>query len=217
MNVEIEDLLRELGVFPIFALESHDQAPFIGQALLKGGLPCAEVTFRTAAAAESIRRLTSEFPDLLVGAGTVLSTDQARAARQAGASFIVSPGLNPAVVDDCLVNDFPIFPGVCTPTEIEAALRKGLSILKFFPAEAIGGTNYLQAVSAPFPGVRFLPTGGINQSNLADYLKLDCVLACGGTWLIRSEWIRDGNLEAAVASVAAAVRLVRSLRQNGRA
>lgn len=214
MKVEIVELLGQLGVFPIFALESPEQSPFVGRALLQGGLPCAEVTFRTTAAAESIRRLTAEFPDLLVGAGTVLSTDQARAARQAGARFIVSPGMNPAVVDDCLVNDFPIFPGVCTPTEIEAALRKGLSILKFFPAEAIGGTNYLKAVSAPFPGVRFLPTGGINQSNLADYLKMDCVLACGGTWLIRPEWIREGNLEEAAASVSAAVGLVRSLRRK---
>jgi 2-dehydro-3-deoxyphosphogluconate aldolase/(4S)-4-hydroxy-2-oxoglutarate aldolase len=184
-----------LRIIPVIVIEDPTAASALGSALLEGGLPCAEVTFRTAGAAEALRRLTSEFPEMLVGAGTVLTVQQARDARSAGAQFIVAPGFNPAVVDHCLEHGIPVCPGVCTPTDIEAALTKGVTTLKFFPAEPIGGIKYLKAIAAPYPMARFVPTGGINAENVRSYLAFDRVIACGGSWMAPSEWIAAGHFD----------------------
>lgn len=205
---EILERLRSLRLVPVVVIDDPDAAVPLARALVEGGLPCAEITFRTAAAAEAIRRIAGEVPEMLVGAGTVLRPDQADAAVQAGARFIVSPGFNPRVAGHCQANGIPIFPGVCTPTEIEAALEHGLDTLKFFPAEAIGGLPYLKAIAAPFGGVQFIPTGGINLSHLEGYLSFPRVLAVGGSWMVAREWIAGGEFdrvrEAAAAAVAAA-------------
>src|SRR5690606_9506088 len=181
----------------------------LAEALVAGGLPCAEVTFRTGAAAESIRRMTDAEPGMLVGAGTVLTIEQARQARDAGSQFIASPGFNPIVVDYCLEQGIPIFPGVCTPTEIEAALQKGLTVVKFFPAEPAGGLSYLKAISAPYNMVEFIPTGGINAEKLPTYLAFRSIVACGGSWMAPSDWIRAGQFDRIREETAKAVEAIR--------
>jgi 2-dehydro-3-deoxyphosphogluconate aldolase/(4S)-4-hydroxy-2-oxoglutarate aldolase len=183
------DQLRRVRIVPVIVIDDPADAVPLAQALAAGGLPCAEVTFRTARASEALRRIAAECPSLLVGAGTVLTPEQAARARDAGARFIVAPGFSPAVVDYCLEQDIPVFPGVCTPTEIEAALAKGLDVLKFFPAEPIGGVAFLKAMCAPYVGVRFIPTGGVTAANVASYLALPQVVACGGSWMAPSDWI----------------------------
>jgi len=187
--------LRRLKVVPIIVIEDPTNAVPLARAILEGGIACAEITFRTAAAAEALRRISAELPDLLLGAGTVLTTEQAAWAKAAGAQFVVSPGLNPRVVDYCLTHKLPVYPGVCTPTEIEAALAKGLRVLKFFPAEAIGGLRYLKAMAAPYGDVEFIPAGGINAENLVAYLGFEKVIACGGTWMAPAEWIARGHFD----------------------
>lgn len=190
---DVLDRLRQTRVVPVIVIEDPRNAAPLAGALAAGGLPCAEVTFRTPAAAESIRRMVDAHPDVLVGAGTVLSPAQVDAAIEAGAAFVVSPGFNPAVVDACQARGIPVYPGVCTPTEVEAALGKGLDVLKFFPAEPVGGLPLLKAIAAPYVGVRFMPTGGIHRGNVRDYLALDRVVACGGSWMAPPEWIRAGD------------------------
>jgi 2-dehydro-3-deoxyphosphogluconate aldolase/(4S)-4-hydroxy-2-oxoglutarate aldolase len=192
---DILQKLGTLGVVPVVAIERAKDASNLGQALLDGGLPCAEITFRTAAAEDAIRRIASEFPDILVGAGTVLSSAQAEQAVAAGARFVVSPGFDPKVVDWCLENGVPVTPGVATSTEINMALDKGLDILKFFPAGELGGVNMLRAIGAPYGNVKFIPTGGVNASNLADYLSMPMVHACGGSWMVKKQLIADGEFE----------------------
>lgn len=187
--------LRQLRIVPVIVIEDAEDAVPLARALVEGGLPCAEVTFRTAAAAESLRRIAAEFPEMLAGAGTVLTPEQAARARDAGAKFVVSPGFNPAVVDWCLENGMPVFPGVCTPTEIEMALGKGLRTVKFFPAEPIGGLPYLKAIAAPYGELEFIPTGGIGVGHLPAYLGFDRVVAVGGSWMVKGEWIRAGDWE----------------------
>ena len=194
----MNELLKQLGtigVIPVVAIEDAADAPKLGKALLAGGLPCAEITFRTAAASEAIRAMTAECPDVLVGAGTVLTVDQAKTAVSVGAKFIVTPGFDAAVVDYCLANNVPITPGVMTPTEINMALNKGLNVLKFFPAEAAGGIKMLKAVGGPYVGVKFIPTGGINANNLADYLALPMVHACGGSFMVQKQMIAAGQFD----------------------
>ena len=181
--------LQRVRIVPVIVIDDPGDAVPLAQALTDGGLPCAEVTFRTPRAAEALTRISVECPSVLVGAGTVLSPEQAARARQAGAQFIVAPGFSPSVVDYCREHDIPVIPGVCTPTEIEAALAKGLDVLKFFPAEPMGGVPFLKAVSAPYAGVRFIPTGGVSPANLASYLALESVVACGGSWMAPSDWI----------------------------
>jgi 2-dehydro-3-deoxyphosphogluconate aldolase/(4S)-4-hydroxy-2-oxoglutarate aldolase len=190
MHVILEQLKR-LRIVPVIVIDDAADAVPLAGALADGGLPCAEVTFRTSAAAEAIQRMSAERPDLLVGAGTVLSRLQVQDAIAAGASFIVAPGFNPAVVDYCLERQVPVFPGVCTPTEIEMALGKGLTVVKFFPAEAMGGLNTLKAISAPYGMIEFIPTGGINSKNIRDYLAFKRVAACGGSWMAQAEWIKE--------------------------
>jgi 2-dehydro-3-deoxyphosphogluconate aldolase / (4S)-4-hydroxy-2-oxoglutarate aldolase len=186
----ILESIRKLRIVPVIVIDDPDTAVPLAAALIDGGLPCAEVTFRTPGAAESLRRMAGEFPDLLVGAGTVLTAAQAAEAREAGARFIVAPGFNPRVVDDCIAHETPVFPGVCTPTEIEAALEKGLRTLKFFPAEPMGGVPFLKAISAPYGAVEFMPTGGISADKLREYLSFNRVVACGGSWMAPSAWIQ---------------------------
>jgi len=185
--------MGELKVIPVVVLNSAEDALPLAEALLEGGLPCAEITFRTEAAEESIRRISRALPEMLVGAGTVLKPDQAARAVAAGARFVVSPGTNPDVVRYCLENDVTVIPGVCTPTDIETALGMGLEALKFFPAEAFGGLKTLKALSAPYGAVKFFPTGGISLANLADYLAFSKVLACGGSWMVKPDLIQAGD------------------------
>ncbi|MEO7996874.1 MAG: bifunctional 4-hydroxy-2-oxoglutarate aldolase/2-dehydro-3-deoxy-phosphogluconate aldolase [Gemmatimonadaceae bacterium] len=185
--------LSALRVLPVLVIPDSSQALPLADALSRGGLPVAEVTLRTASALESIRRISAERPDVTVGAGTVLSEKQAADAVQAGASFIVSPGLNPAVVEYCQSQSIAVFPGVVTPTEIEVALRLGLKVLKFFPAEPAGGLRYLQAVCAPYADVKFIPTGGMKRTLMADYLATGRVIACGGSWMAPESWLASGD------------------------
>jgi 2-dehydro-3-deoxyphosphogluconate aldolase/(4S)-4-hydroxy-2-oxoglutarate aldolase len=192
----MNDVLKtigELGIVPVVKiLDAKDAVP-LGEALMAGDLPVAEITFRTDAAEQAIKRLSAELPDLLIGAGTVLSMDQAKKAVAAGARFIVSPGFNPSVVDYCVKNNIPVTPGVNSPTTIEMALERDLKVLKFFPAEASGGLPYLKALSGPYGGVTFIPTGGVNAGNLAQYLASPLIHACGGTWIARADTIASGN------------------------
>lgn len=183
----------EVGLVPVIKIDDASQAVALGKALLAGGIPIAEVTFRTNAAEAAIRSLTSELPDLIVGAGTVINRNLAEKAIAAGARFIVSPGFNPSTVDYCLERKVPILPGANTPTLIEAALEKGLNTFKFFPAEASGGMTMINALSGPFANVKFVPTGGIDAGNLAGYAKSDAVLAIGGSWMVKSDLINQGR------------------------
>lgn len=177
---------------PVIAIEDAADAIPLGRTLVENGLPIAEVTFRTRAAGAAIRQL-AELSDLMLGAGTVLSTDQVQEAFDAGAQFMVTPGFNSKVVDYCVKNSIPIVPGVCTPTEIEAALEYGLEVLKFFPAGTMGGVKSLKAFGGPYSMVKFIPTGGINPTNLRDYLNLPNVLACGGSWMASKKLISSKN------------------------
>jgi len=185
--------LSRIGLVPVITIESPRDAVPLAEALLDGGIACAEVTFRTPAAGEAIHGISSTCGELLVGAGTVLTVEQAEQATQAGAQYVVAPGFDPAVVGWCLERNVPVIPGVATPTEISMALARGLSLLKFFPAEAMGGVQTLQALSAPFAGVRFIPTGGITVANLPQYLALPNVAACGGSWMAKEGMISAGR------------------------
>ncbi len=177
------------GVIPVVVLDDPSDAPHVAGALNDGGLPCAEVTFRTAAAPKAIEAIARSFPDVVVGAGTVLTVEQAQTAIAAGARFIVAPGLNRKVVEYCLRHEVPVLPGIATPSDVEAALELGLEAVKFFPAEANGGLDFLKAIAAPYRSLKFVPTGGIQQSNLLSYLKFPRVLACGGSWMVNNELI----------------------------
>jgi len=209
---EIIEKLSEFGIIPVIAIDDAATAIPLGQALLNGGLPCAEITFRTAAAAEAIQKMSAAHPDIVVGAGTVLTVKQAETAVASGAKFIVTPGFDAAVVDWCIANGVPITPGVMTPTEINMALNKGVTLVKFFPAEAAGGTKSLKAIAAPYGGVTFIPTGGISAANLADYLSLPMVHACGGSWVASKQLINAGEFEKIEKLTAEGVKLVQQIR-----
>ena len=185
--------LGKIGIVPVIALDDAKDALPLGKALLAGGIACAEVTFRTAAAEDVIRTLTKELPEMLTGAGTVLTTEQVDRAVAAGAKFIVSPGLNPKVVEYCVNKGIPVTPGCSTPSDVEIALEYGLDVVKFFPAEASGGIAMIKAMSAPSGGVKFMPTGGINAGNINNYLSFNKVLACGGSWMVDKKLIAAGN------------------------
>lgn len=190
-----EQVFQTLGrhrLVPVIALQRADHAAALADALVAGGLPIAEVTFRTDAAAASMKAMADR-GDMLVGAGTVLTVDQVNEARDAGAAFVVSPGLNPKVVRRCLDIGLPVCPGVATPTDIEAALDFGLRVVKFFPAEAMGGVNTLEAIAGPYRMMRFIPTGGIDPNNFNHYLALEQVLACGGSWMVKPALYDDGD------------------------
>jgi 2-dehydro-3-deoxyphosphogluconate aldolase/(4S)-4-hydroxy-2-oxoglutarate aldolase len=214
MNHEVlETRLREVGVVPVVTIRDAADAPALGAALTAGGLPVAEITFRTDAAADAIAALRRHAPDVLVGAGTVLDVPTLRRAVQAGAQFAVAPGFNPAVVDAGRELGIPVLPGICSPTDIESALARDIQLVKFFPAEAAGGLAFLKAVAAPYRGVSFMPTGGITPANLPDYLAQPFVAACGGSWIASEKDITDKRFDAIAAAAATAAALVAHLRR----
>lgn len=192
---EVLEKIQKIGIVPVVVLDDAKDAAPLAKALCEGGLPCAEVTFRTAAAEESIRIMAKEFPDMLVGAGTVLTTEQVDRAVAAGAKFIVSPGLNPVVVKYCVDKGIPVTPGTANPSDIEVALSLGLEVVKFFPAEQAGGLAMIKAMSAPYTTMKFMPTGGINAKNLNSYLAFDKILACGGSWMVKKELVTAGEFD----------------------
>ena len=206
--------ISETGIVPVVKLDSAEDALPLAKALREGGINCAEITFRTDAAEESIKRISKEYPDMLIAAGTVLTKEQADAAMNAGATFVVSPGLNPEVVKYCKQKGYPIIPGVCTPTEVEAALSLGLTYLKFFPAEAAGGVNMIKSMAAPYTMVKFMPTGGINLKNVESYLTCKAVFACGGSWMVPGDKITSGDFDAIKQLTADAVKLLKEIRSK---
>lgn len=210
----IVDMISKMGVVPVAVIHDAKDAAPLAKALCGGGLPCAEVTFRTDAAEESIAIMTKEFPDMLVGAGTVLTVDQVDRAVGAGARFIVSPGFDPEIVDYCIGRDIPVFPGCITPSEIAQAVKRGLKTVKFFPSEQFGGIATIKAIAAPYAGIRFMPTGGINAKNLENYLSCDKVVACGGSWMVKDELITAGKFDEITALTKEAAELVSKIRNK---
>lgn len=202
------DVLKAIslrGIVPVIKLKRPQDAVPLCAALSGGGLPVAEITFRTDAAEESIRRVHAEMPQMLLGAGTVLTVDQVTRARDAGAAYIVSPGLNPKVVQACLDMGLPVLPGCACPSDIERALDLGLDTVKFFPAETLGGLGAIKAMSAPYGGVKFVPTGGIDEKKLPAYLAFDKILACGGSWMVKEAWVDEGRFDLIELATRAAV------------
>ena len=209
---ELFGSLGRIGLVPVVRIDHPEAAGRLAEALVAGGLPCAEITFRTAGAAEAIQRIADEFPDVLLGAGTVLEVDQARRAVDAGARFIVSPGFSRPVVEWCQREAVPVMPGVATATEILTALEAGLSTLKVFPAEALGGVALLEALAAPFGGVKLVPTGGISSANLASYLRISAVLAVGGSWMVAPSLLTSERFDEVTRLARAAVDIVSQTR-----
>ena len=208
----LEERFYDYAVVPVVVLNDADDAVPLADALIKGGLPCAEVTFRTDAAEESIRRICESFPDMLVGAGTVLTTEQVERAHKAGAKFIVSPGFDPEIIDCCISIGLPVLPGCITPSEIAQAVKRGLKVVKFFPAEQSGGVAMIKAMAAPYSMVKFMPTGGISTKNLADYLSCDKILCCGGSWMVKEDLIKSGSFDKITDMTKEATALARSIR-----
>lgn len=198
--------LSQIGIVPVVALNDIKDARPLAKALCDGGLPCAEVTFRTDCAEEAIRVMTTEFPQMFVGAGTVLTTEQVDRAVGAGAKFIVSPGLNPEVVKYCVDKNIPVTPGCANPSDIEQALAFGLDVVKIFPAEAIGGLKLIKSMAAPYVNMKFMPTGGINAKNLNDYLAYDRIVACGGSWMVSGDLVKAGKFDEITALTKEAVK-----------
>lgn len=211
MNAVLEQI-QKMGIIPVVVIDDVKDAEPLAKALCEGGLPCAEVTFRTAAAEESIRIMAEKFPEMLIGAGTVLTTDQVDRAVAAGAKFIVSPGTNPKVVKYCVERNIPITPGTCTPSEVEQALEHGLEVVKFFPAEQAGGLKMIKAMAAPYVGVKFMPTGGIGPENVREYLAYDRIIACGGSWMVKGDLIKAGNFDKIVELTKEAAEIVKEIR-----
>ena len=210
---DITERFEKLGVVPVVVLEDAKDAVPLATALVEGGLPCAEVTFRTEAAEESIRLMTEQFPEMLVGAGTVLTVEQVDAAVRAGAKFIVSPGFDAEIVDYCLKNEIPVFPGCISPSEVAQAVKRGLKVVKFFPAEPAGGISMIKAMAAPYTGLKFMPTGGINAKNLGEYLSCDKIVCCGGSWMVKGELVKNGEFNKIRQLTEEARRLVDSIRK----
>lgn len=208
----IEERFEDFGVVPVVVLDDVKDALPLAKALTEGGLPCAEVTFRTEAAEESIKVMAEAYPDMVVGAGTVLTIEQVDAAVKAGAKFIVSPGFDPEIVDYCLEKEIPIFPGCVTPSEVAQAVKRGLKVVKFFPAEPAGGVAMIKAMAAPYHQLRFMPTGGIGTQNLKDYLEFDKIICCGGSWMVKADLIKNGEFEKICKLTKEAKALAKSIR-----
>ena len=204
--------IKKIGIVPVVVLDDAKDAEPLAKALCEGGLPCAEVTFRTEAAEESIRIISEKYPEMLVGAGTVLTTEQVDRAVAAGAKFIVSPGFNPKVVKYCIDRDIPVTPGTQTPSEMEQAIEMGLDVVKFFPAEPAGGLKMIKAVAAPYTMLQFMPTGGINLNNVEEYLEYDRILACGGSWMVKGDLVKAGKFDEIQKMTADAAALVKKIR-----
>lgn len=209
---EVLEKIQKIGIVPVVVLNDAKDAEPLAKALCNGGLPCAEVTFRTDAAEESIRIMSEKYPEMLVGAGTVLTTEQVDRAVAAGAKFIVSPGLNPKIVKYCVEKNIPITPGICTPSEAEHAIENGLEVVKFFPAEPAGGLKMIKAMAAPYTGLKFMPTGGINATNVKEYLAYDKILACGGSWMVKGSLVEAGEFDKIEAMTKEAVEIVKEVR-----
>ena len=203
--------LYSIGLIPVIKIENADDAVPLAKALIDGGLPAAEITFRTKCAAEAIKNITEAFPEMLVGAGTVLTTEQVDAAIAAGSKFLVSPGLNPKVVAYAQEKGCPMLPGCANPSDVEAALELGLTTVKFFPAEAVGGLKMLKAMAAPYGQLTFMPTGGINENNLLDYLKFNKIIACGGSFMVNEDLIKAKDWAAITALTKNAVKIMLGL------
>ena len=212
--MNVAETIQKMGVVPVVVLNDAKDAAPLAKALVEGGLPCAEVTFRTDAAEESIRIMANEFPEMFVGAGTVLTIDQVDRAVAAGAKFIVSPGFDPEIVDYCLEKDIPVFPGCITPSEVAQAVKRGLKIVKFFPAEQFGGVATIKAMAAPYVGLKFMPTGGVNAKNLESYLSFDRIIACGGSWMVSGALVKEGKFDEIKALTKEAVELVAQIRSK---
>lgn len=193
--MDILNTVAKLKLVPVVKLDSADDAGPLGAALSEGGLPVAEVTFRTEAAEESIRIMKRQFPQMLVGAGTVVNIEQAKRAFDAGAAFLVSPGVSRPVIEYAIEQKLPVFPGTCTPTEIMIAMEYELPVVKFFPAAQYGGLDTIKSLAAPFPAIKFMPTGGIGAGNINDYLAFEKIIACGGSWMVKDEYIKAGQFD----------------------
>lgn len=213
MNKTLERL-GGVGVVPVIKIEDACDASPLAESLTAGGIPAAEVTFRTSCAAEAIEAMTGEFPDMTVGAGTVLTVAQADEAMAAGAKFIVSPGFDPTVVRYCISRGVPVLPGCVTPTEIIAAMNLGLDTVKFFPASDFGGVRTIKALSAPFGHMKFVPTGGVSEENLADYLSLSCVLFVGGSYIATGAMIKSHDWDGITETAKKSAEIVRSIREK---
>ena len=209
---EILQTISQIGIVPVIAIEDADKALPLARALAEGGLPAAEVTFRTAAAEDAIKAIAKEVPEMLLGAGTVLTISQVDDAAAAGAQFIVSPGFDPEIVDYCLEKQIPVFPGCITPSEIAQAVKRGLKVVKFFPAEQFGGAASIKALAAPYTGLKFMPTGGISTENIKDYFNCKSVIACGGSWMVKGDLIAAGEFEKIKQLTQEAVKLAARLR-----
>ena len=206
---DLAERFHEVGVVPVVVLEDVKDAVPLAKALIAGGLPVAEVTFRTAAAADSIKAISEACPEMLVGAGTVTNLEQAKKAKEAGAKFIVTPGFSKTVTEFAVENNIPVFPGVCTPTEIMMVMEYNLPVVKFFPASQYGGLATIKALSGPFPSLRFMPTGGVNAGNVKEYLASPKIIACGGSWMVKESLIKEGKFDEIEKLTAEAVALVR--------
>lgn len=211
MNATLEKL-SQFGIVPVVVLDDAKDATPLAKALCDGGLACAEVTFRTAAAEESIRIMATEHPEMVVGAGTVLTTEQVDRAVAAGASLIVSPGFDPEIVDYCISKNIEVVPGIVTPSELAQAVKRGLTRVKFFPAEAAGGLKMIKAMCAAYTTVRIMPTGGINAKNISEYLECDKIFCCGGSWMVKGDLIKAGEFDKIKDMTAEAVALVKKIR-----
>ena len=211
MNNDMIKELYTIGLIPVIKIENPDDALPLAKALIDGGLPAAEITFRTKCAAEAIKNITEAYPEMLVGAGTVLTTEQVDAAIAAGSKFIVSPGLNPKVTAYCLSKGVPMIPGCSNPSDIEVALELGLTTVKFFPAEAAGGLKMLKAMAAPYGQLTFMPTGGISADNLLDYLKFNKIVACGGSFMVKDDLVKEKKWDEITALTKNAVKTMLGL------
>ena len=210
----LEEQFYEYAVVPVVVLDDADDAAPLAEALIKGGLPCAEVTFRTEAAEESIRIMSEKYPEMLVGAGTVLTTEQVDRAVAAGAKFIVSPGFDPEIVDYCMEKNIPVFPGCVSPSEVAQAVKRGLKVVKFFPAEQAGGLAMRNAMAAPYTMLKFMPTGGINTKNLKEYLGFSKILCCGGSWMVKGDMIKNKEFDKITEMTREATELAAAARRS---
>lgn len=208
----LQNKIREIGVLPVIKLEKIENAAKLARALVEGNIPAAEVTFRSDGAEKVIEAMIADYPDMLVGAGTVLSINQVDKAVKAGAKFIVSPGFDEEVVDYCINNEIPVFPGCLTPSEIQKAIKRGLKVVKFFPAKQFGGLDTINALSGPFPGISFMPTGGVNLNNLESFLTNKNIIACGGTFMVSDQYIADENWAMITKLCEDTVNIVRKVR-----
>ena len=208
----MNEKLASYGVVPVVVLNDVKDALPLAKALVEGGLACAEVTFRTDAAEESIRIMSEAYPDMLVGAGTVLTIDQVDRAVGAGAKFIVSPGFDPEIVDYCIAKNIPVYPGTVTPSEVAQAVKRGLKVCKFFPTAQFGGLDTIKALAAPYTMVKFMPTGGVSPKNLRDFLACDKIAACGGTWMVKGDLIKAGKFDEIKKLTEEAAAVVKEMR-----